>query len=307
MRFFVLFFMTALLRTYFAQQQNNLEQCTVKEPWQPFVMVMSERTGSSWETALLNMHPNISMAGETFNPGTCSHLMCASEACDFLNNGRNHMYLPEPQSRDACFGNPDKEYALVKGTRRQLLADYHAYFSLFSSARPKLICSLRRNAVDVAISKYFQILLYTSCGGISLLEKKEHEQCWKNVMTNFAADPEAIAKLVEGKHKQGRLESRLCEMLSEKFPTFFLWYEDLLDDPLEGYRQLLSFLLGKKPFSFFQDAPLPAAHMTPVARPLDQMIVNTDEVIKAIEKSGHSFYLQTSRTIDYPQYLSSCR
>mmetsp|Transcript_2519 Transcript_2519/g.4251 ORF Transcript_2519/g.4251 Transcript_2519/m.4251 type:complete len:298 (+) Transcript_2519:3-896(+) len=297
---------------------------------------MAERTGSSWETALLNMHPNISMAGETFNPGTCSHLMCASEACDFLNNGRNHMYLPEPQRiaargfkikyafcvefayaktnqtirdkdiRDACFGNPDKEYALVKGTRRQLLFDYHAYFSLFSSARPKLICSLRRNAVDVAISKYFQMLLHTSCG-VSLLEKKEHEQCWKNVMTNFAADPEAIAKLVEGKHKLGRLESRLCEMLSEKFPTFFLWYEDLIDDPLEGYRQLLSFLLGREPFSFFQDAPLPAAHMTPVARPLDQMIVNTDEVIKAIEKSGHSFYLQTSRTIDYPQYLSSCR
>jgi hypothetical protein len=61
----------------------------------PFVMWMSERTGSSWAQYLLNSHPNISMQGEIFNhwlrlrdaDGSADHSADAS-MCGLLTSRR---------------------------------------------------------------------------------------------------------------------------------------------------------------------------------------------------------------------------
>lgn len=341
----------------------TFQRCIMKEPWQPFVMIMWEPSGSSWETDLLNLHPNVSMVGEMFNPGApaCGS-SCVLNACKFLNNEESQPYhlendlkaliyargfrvtysgcpigfnrhythyasssgneavVRDEHIRDACFNRPNPysfamqntSYPPWPNTANSLVQyQFHEYYSLFFSVRPKIICSLRRNAVDLGLARYFRLVLNETCG-ISRINTKNDKQCWQNFImnSNFSADPGAILRLVHSKHVIGKLQTRLCEMLSQEFQTFFLWYEDFLANQEGGYRQLLSFLLGtyrRRPHWDFSNLSLPETKMSPVLHLLDDIIVNADEVIHAIEQSDYANYLKTSLSIDYQQHLLSRR
>ena len=158
----------------------------------PFVMWMSERTGSSWVMDLLNDHPEITMGGESAgcsasDPATqkecldrlCGYFSapvgaastsCSSKATMVHARGRQcPAAVPRvrgfKQNLFSCIGSSPQASAAsdLSRSRRnasnaletclqtQWVAESH---ELYSSVGARIICSLRRNAFELAMSQY---------------------------------------------------------------------------------------------------------------------------------------------------------
>jgi hypothetical protein len=155
----------------------------------PFVMWMSERTGSSWVMDLLNDHPEITMGGEGAGCSMRDPVVqkeCLDRLCGYFSApvGYNNCSskATRPQSRQCPAAVPrvrGLKQAMFECTRNfpqassvsdpslsrqnatsnaletclqtQWVAESHA---LYSSVGCRVICSLRRNAFELAMSQY---------------------------------------------------------------------------------------------------------------------------------------------------------
>ena len=157
----------------------------------PFVMWMSERTGSSWVMDLLNDHPEITMGGEGAG---CSEndperqKGCLERLCGYFsapvglnNNCSTKATLPHSRGQRCpaevprvrglkqklfgCVGSSSQASSVSDPSRSrrnatnaletclqtQWVAESH---ELYSSVGCRVICSLRRDAFELAMSQY---------------------------------------------------------------------------------------------------------------------------------------------------------
>ena len=212
----------------------------------PFVMWMSERTGSSWVTQLLSSHPHVSMEDEIFNYGPyrdgrnqmCDHFTSPKLPrargfkqkflfCNYEVHRR--MCLPPDGRHDAlerCM-LPLAELGIRMGSKNSTA---RASYRVYTQLHVKTICMLRRNIFEWSLSKASQIILTRRCGSPNL-KTPTVAACWQRVtQAGVSIDPESFRTEMTFRAQFMRFQRQVCEAQAKRTPVFFLWYEDLLDD-----------------------------------------------------------------------------
>ena len=238
----------------------------------PFVMWMSERTGSSWVTDLLNSHPDASMGGESSMctradddaqaeclRGLCKYLTtpvgqppCPTQAwpqcpragapmvrgikqklflCDDDPVGKAQAFARDSMRSppvatdplDACLGHHSRRF------NRSWVAESNA---LFMGVGARVVCSLRRNAFELAMSSYvLRHVLGPKCHAANLAHGSGGEACWEaQKRAGVHVDEEAFLSILRPLREVIEFQRSVCERLARTTPVFFLWYEDLVAD-----------------------------------------------------------------------------
>ena len=241
----------------------------------PFVMWMSQRTGSSWATQLINSHPDIEMRGEDFND--CTDVACFKRMCDFLTSTHRRtvvrgfkqkfLYCGAPlkaaqhdlETHDVWHSAwlqqklceaPDGEHDALErclvpleGISDDVAKSTSAIaHEVYMNLGTKIICSLRRNAFDLALSVASHRLLIQSCGA-SNLANSDVAACWSRVtQAGVHVDSRPFVDEVRRQVRFTRFQRQICEAQAKKTPVFFLWYEDMVDDFEKTMRDVQIFL-----------------------------------------------------------------
>ena len=244
----------------------------------PFVMWITQRTGSTWALSLLNSHPEISMAGEVLN--NCDSEACFEGMCDLLA-GETGAYVPYLRTHGGF------QVARTRGFKQKFLYCNHKWHecedyrgsglnalelctkpnlmpnsrngrtinrfsqheaatsaAMVDSVGARVICSLRRSAMDLALSVLSHAILVRSCGGISNIQTDEDAACWDRIKREgrVQINAEDFAREVRAQESVIRWMREVCEARARKGPTFFLWYEDLESDFEKTVHDLQVFL-----------------------------------------------------------------
>ena len=180
----------------------------------PFVMWITQRTGSTWVTELLNSHPGITMLGEKYN--NCGDETCFANMCDFLTARSSytpwdaHAAAPRPVNLPVKPVRGFKQkFLYCDGASRPTLRDPGTFrgaadaleecllpsltdpkdysrsthfseysHSVFTQTGAAIICSLRRSAFDLALSVVMHSELVKACGK-SNTYTEEVRKCWE--------------------------------------------------------------------------------------------------------------------------------
>ena len=265
----------------------------------PFVMWMSQRTGSSWATSLIDSHPDINMRGESFN--SCPDAACFKPMCDFLTSPINlntkavrgfkqkFLFCGDDVHQKMC-SEPDGQHdaldrclmpslnPCVETPNRRCGDLAHittaTSYEIFNNVGAKTICMLRRNAFDTALSVVTHGILVRQCGA-SNLDRDSIVKCWAKITaqgvhvdaTTFAASMRHEARFTRFQQQQ------VCEAQAKKSPVFFLHYEDLVDD-MEKTMHDVQIFLGVTPRRL-------TSTMLKANKDASSWITNWDELVAA--------------------------
>ncbi|KAL1499316.1 hypothetical protein AB1Y20_011524 [Prymnesium parvum] len=242
-------------------------------PRRRFVMWMSHRTGSSWTIDLLMRHPHIVALIEMYNDKPPSVVKSALEGTEHI---MAHALRSKPEA--TVFGFKIR----FNGSEESPL------YAAFGST--PVICSFRRNVFDKGTSNVLaRQLVEDGCKpnarvGISNLSKCT----FASSRPPISVDPEVIYAEVSLDAYRSEFMLRNCQRRAERFPTYFLWYEDLVDSPAQEYARLEQFL-------GVPHVPLPQTEVTKiVAQPLDQIFSNWDAIVRRFLGSPFECMLASS-------------
>ena len=248
----------------------------------PFVMWITQRTGSTWVTELLNSHPGITMLGEKYN--NCGDETCFANMCDFLTARSSytpwdaHAAAPRPVNLPVKPVRGFKQkFLYCDGASRPTLRDPGTFrgaadaleecllpsltdpkdysrsthfseysHSVFTQTGAAIICSLRRSAFDLALSVVMHSELVKACGK-SNTYTEEVRKCWNDFLARqpggkLRLDKEEFMGKVKLQVETIQGMVDVCEAQARRSPVFFLWYEDLVDDTEKTLAALLRFI-----------------------------------------------------------------
>ena len=231
-------------------------------------MWMSERTGSSWVTDLLNSHPDVTLGGEG---STCNHEnrtdqhSCLQRLCSYFSLPVGQLsdpHCPKVQCPKCCPSVATR----VRGVKQKLFVcngesvSRSAVFAASASSprnatnaldvclqppeqgRPwvrethevltgvgaRVICSMRRNAFELALSSYMLRIMNSRCHTSNIYAGTESQTCWDRVKSQGVhVDEAAFMGLLRANRDALEFQRTICETIARSRPTFFLWYEDL--------------------------------------------------------------------------------
>jgi hypothetical protein len=239
--------------------------CSAREGSVPFVMWMPGRTGSTWVQEALNSHPEITMLGEVFNNGstTLVERMCGFYGSPigrrvrrvrgfkqkfFQCNSDLHdklcAYRKQPlamRALESCLRPaavpPPPGMAFDAGWNVSTRS-----YSVYSATATRVICSLRRNSLDRALSKGVQLALFRKCGVSNAVTETERS-CLRDLQKEgVTVDVPRVLKLVQEAEMAAAYNAAVCEAQARFSPVFFLWYEELLAHPQAIFEELQLFL-----------------------------------------------------------------
>uniref|UniRef100_A0A7S3W528 Sulfotransferase domain-containing protein n=2 Tax=Emiliania huxleyi TaxID=2903 RepID=A0A7S3W528_EMIHU len=279
-------------------------------------MWMSQRVGSSWVSRLLNSHPEIAMKGEKYNncqDDDCLEEMCRLFTAPaspetrvrgfkqkFLYCGggpqlERKMCLPPDAGLNAlerCLLPDDPSIGIYEkgflwqwdanGTRDNVSMTIRRHqhilsYQIFTHVGAKVVCMLRRNAFDIALSIETHSLLVQRCG-VSNLVNDEAVGCWDEVRREgVRVNVTHFTESVLDQSRFTRFQVEVCEAQARHSPVYFLWYEDLLNDFSKATHDLQVFL-GVTPMEL-------SSSMQKTNEDVHRWILNFDELIAAAEGS----------------------
>ncbi|KAL1520876.1 hypothetical protein AB1Y20_022437 [Prymnesium parvum] len=242
-------------------------------PHRRFVIWMPHRTSSSWAIDLLMQHPNIVAIGEKYNDSPPSVVKSVLNGTDpFVA----HLLRIKPAA--TTFGFQIK----FNGSEESPL------YAAFGST--PVICSFRRNLFDMAASYIISMRLEAEgCGFNARIGYSNMSQCtFTSSRPRIAVDPEALYAQVLNEQIVREHTLRNCQRRAAGYPTYFLWYEDLMDSPEQEYIRLEEFLGVPK-------VPMPKAKLVKiVSQPLDQIFANWDAIVRRFVGSPFECTLASS-------------
>jgi hypothetical protein len=264
---------------------SNAVACGVKPPaplpeppLAPFIMWMSERTGSSWTTSLLSQHPNIVAFGEEYNSADVGTLQSA-------------LHGTTPRMAQAISSKPN---ATRFGFKIKFFPSCHLgtcqqseRSSVLASHNVSVICLLRHNSFERAVSHYF-------------LEEMVKRGCHPNVNAasgqkcipiTLTVDPDRLYNSTVQRARMTERQRTACEMRAATTPTFFLWYESLMNDVSREWARLQSFL-GVPAVALPKGGPVKI-----VSRPLDESILNWRDVLGRFSGTPFAHFIVESNEV----------
>lgn len=259
---------------------------------QPLVMLMTSRTGSSLLTEVLNLHPRILFEPEMFN-GPSSWLVNGS-ASKFLSGGHIAAYKRYKAHGPREYTKPakdDSQLAVVGFKVRPSAANLGPgtpAWSVLEQARPKIICSYRRNAFKAALSQIRALQLVGACGIANVVRDINCSlpDPWY-VSTNRFKEELAVRLNTSSEFMS------LCYKASETFHTMFVAYEDLLADLAGTVHAVLQFTglpaADREPFvAAIREEALPI--LTKKNTPDDLALLLTEDNLQGLRAAAAETY-----------------
>ncbi|KAL1499322.1 hypothetical protein AB1Y20_011530 [Prymnesium parvum] len=251
-------------------------------PRRRFVMWMSHRTGSSWTIDLLMKHPNIVALGEKYNDSPPSVVKSALEGT-------------EPFMARVLRSKPE---ATVFGFKIRFNGSEESpLYAAFGSA--PVICSFRRNLFDMAASQLLvELLFLEGCSPNAVVGQTNLSKCTFTSSTPpVSVDPEELYAQVLEEVPFRDYMLKNCQRRAERYPTYFLWYEDLIESAAQEYARLEQFL-------GVPQVPLPMAKIAKiVSKPLDQILANWDAIVRRFLGSPFECMLASSTQLSSSRKL----
>uniref|UniRef100_A0A7S3W671 Sulfotransferase domain-containing protein n=1 Tax=Emiliania huxleyi TaxID=2903 RepID=A0A7S3W671_EMIHU len=276
---------------------------------QPMILWQAQRVGSTWVEGLLNSHPEIEMQSEIYNycpDAACLQRMCGlftkpQHAADRVRGFKQKFFycggslqknwkvcLPADAGLNAlerCLLPNDPEVSTRDNIKTIIRRHQHSLsHQIFTHVGAKIVCMLRRNAFDIALSMRTHNILSQRCS-ISNIVDAEALACWQEVRRGGVwINATEFGKTVAAQTRFTRFQVEICEAQARLSPVYFLWYEDLLNNFQKSTRDLQTFL---------NVTPL---ELTATAQRVNAdartWVVNFDELVTAAEE--HLTMLESS-------------
>jgi len=273
------------------------------------ILWQAQRVGSTWVEGLLNSHPEIEMQSEIYNycpDAACLQRMCGlftkpQHAADRVRGFKQKFFycggglqknwkvcLPADAGLNAlerCLLPNDPEVSTRDNINTVIRRHQHSLsHQIFTHVGAKIVCMLRRNAFDIALSMRTHNILSQRCS-ISNLVDAEALACWEEVRREGVwINATEFGKTVAAQTRFTRFQVEVCEAQARLSPIYFLWYEDLLNNFQKATRDLQTFL---------NVTPL---ELTATAQRVNAdahtWVVNFDELVTAAEE--HLTMLESS-------------
>eukprot|EP00965_Chrysotila_dentata_P147093 4856741-Pleurochrysis_carterae.AAC.1 len=147
---------------------------------------------------------------------------------------------------DRCLApNPTpEEHMLSSGGDLEMLSTMtRLSYEVYEHVGAKIICSLRYNSFNIALSETTHGILVRECGG-SNLKTAEAEECWAQVRrVGVRVDSDKLKSMMITAQLHMQFFREVCEAEARLGrPVFFLYYEDLVDSPETTLADLQRFL-----------------------------------------------------------------
>ena len=105
-------------------------------------------------------------------------------------------------------------------------------YGVYNEVGAKIICNLRRNSFEHALSKATQVVLHSTCG-TSNIHTPDEVACWEKVKKQGVhIDEDNFVGWWASRAKTNYAAQHICEAQARITPVFFLWYEELNADPV---------------------------------------------------------------------------
>ncbi|KAL1499489.1 hypothetical protein AB1Y20_011692 [Prymnesium parvum] len=135
--------------------------------------------------------------------------------------------------------------------------------------------SFRRNVFDMSASLFLaKRLVQDGCRANALVGHTDLSKCtFTSSRPPISVDPEVLYAQVSLEAYRREFMLRNCQRRAERYPTYFLWYEDLMDSAAHEYTRLEQFL-------GVPQVPLPQTEVAKVvSQPLDKIFTNWDAIV----------------------------
>lgn len=237
------------------------------------ILWQAQRVGSTWVEGLLNSHPEIEMQSEIYNycpDAACLQRMCGlftkpQHAADRVRGFKQKFFycggglqknwkvcLPADAGLNAlerCLLPNDPEVSTRDNIKTIIRRHQHSLsHQMFTHVGAKIVCMLRRNAFDIALSMRTHNILSQRCS-ISNLVDAEAFACWEEVRAlsphlglprhpvldagwafsrqvrrgGVWINATEFGKTVAAQTRFTRFQVEVCEAQARLSPVYFLW------------------------------------------------------------------------------------